>query len=78
MTQLIEDVGIRHTESKKTELDQFASRLGDDFSAEVIQHTLAAKTLIDEHTGKHLKLTTIVYSVKSGDLPIYLAQLKRT
>jgi len=38
-------------EAKKTELDQFAGRLGDDLSAEVMQQTLAVKVEIHELAG---------------------------
>jgi len=38
-------------EAKKTELDQFAGRLKDDLSAEVVQHTLAVKDEIHELAG---------------------------
>jgi len=49
--QQIEDAGTRHVEAKKTELDQFAGRLGDDLSAEVMQQTLAVKVEIHELAG---------------------------
>jgi len=38
-------------EAKKTELDQFAGRLGDNLSAEVVQQTLAVKVEIHELAG---------------------------
>jgi len=38
-------------EAKKTELDQFAGRLGDDLGAEVMQQTLAVKVEIHELAG---------------------------
>ena len=77
MTQQIEDAGTRHAEAKETELDKFAGRLGDNFSAEVTQRTLAVKTQIDEHAGEYLKCTTIVFFVKSGNLPIHVSSVKK-
>jgi len=50
MQQVAEEV-TRHTEVKKTELDQFTNRLGEKLTVDVSQQTTAAKVTIDVHAG---------------------------